>query len=247
MEILVKPHIDEPWITEDLGEGGVTSGHETCAIHIWHRKEEVTGHVIYKTTFFLLIWRVMRRVWRGCERPDIVWSQSSLSFLLPPPAMAGPRFTKISDKIPLEVCKDLSIERICIALPRCSLGEKPLERVSQCHLVGGLWGGQACLTWEGRSQPLEIPKLQVFSGGHHILPWAPIKMSSWERTNRPIQTLPAGTEGVAYGRHLFVRLCCRGGLSWNLHRLFCYHPAMKSFVLDVWSEGHQQWHQLGTC
>lgn len=183
-----------------------------------------------KTTFFLLIWRVMRSVWRGSGKPDTVWSHLSPSFLLPPLAMTGPRCRKISDRIPLEVWKNLSIERICIALPRCSLGKKTLERVSQCHLVVGLWGGQACLTWEGRRQPLEIPKLQVFSGGHHILPWVSVKMSSWERTNRPIQTLPVGTEGIAWERCLFVRLCPRGRLSWNLNRMFCYHPAMTSFL-----------------
>lgn len=34
-------------LQKDLGEEGVTSGHETCTIHVWPRKGNVTGDVSF--------------------------------------------------------------------------------------------------------------------------------------------------------------------------------------------------------
>lgn len=64
-------------------------------------------------------------------------------------AMPDPRCRKISDRIPIVADKNASMKRICIALPRCNLAGKALERIFNAIWWWG-WGvGKPGVTREG--------------------------------------------------------------------------------------------------
>lgn len=96
----------------------------------------------------------------------------------------------VNNRIPLEVYKNLSIKRNCVALPRCSLGRKVLERVSQYQMVVGWSGKQAVLNMRSF---LRFPSSKlaciIYSCEFQM------RVSSWERGS--MQSLLTGTKGMA--------------------------------------------------
>lgn len=138
-------------LQKDLGEGVVTSQHDTCTVHVWHKKGNVTRDVSWQSCSFLSTWKLQRREWKGSKRTHTLWGRLFsthlllVSYHLQLCQVAG---TMVNNRILLEVYKNLSIKRNCVALPRCSLGRKVLERVSQYQMVVGWRGQQLCWTWE---------------------------------------------------------------------------------------------------
>lgn len=188
--------------------------HETCTTHAQQRKGDVMGCELTKPLFFFQPWRVIRRVWRSSRRLDTMWSHSFVPFFfsLTTSAMPGPRCRKTNDRISLEVYKNLSIKRICSALPRGNLAEvgwwgegwewgEALKRISQCHLVVGWVQGKPCLRWKGW-RLLEISQLHACLGKHHLFLWVSIRVSFLERGQVGLHK--ASWLGlIAAGRYLF--------------------------------------------
>lgn len=150
---------------------------------------------------------------------------------------------KVSDGFPFEVYKNLNINRICIVRPRCNPGRKALERIYQCHLVVGVSNMR-----QGWRQPLEIPKLQVCLGGHHVFLWVSSE-SEFSRRRPEGYTKSPGWDW----KHSIKRWLCGQALleEWtpisnyyeNLKRLFCqgvdYKPNYPLVTCDwniVWGQ-----------
>lgn len=131
------------------------------------------GCELTKLLFAFTLENTEEPVERQQETRNSVWSTYSVLV----PASSSPTTSsyaraqgrKVNDRIPLEFYMNLNIKRICIALSSCNLEGKSLEKLSQCHLVVRLGGGQATSNAiRLETEHLEITKLQGCLGGHHI-------------------------------------------------------------------------------